>query len=279
MNHNLIKQFFAPRDKNLHKKTCGTITTIGGNIGYRGALTMCSEAALRMGAGMVYALGHESQQPFFNINQPELICPLIKNAKDIKKYLINSDIIIIGPGLGRDEWAENIWHAFVNFLPDYNGIVIIDADGLYFLAQNNLPKKQAQIVLTPHAGEAKLLGIEHQNLAEKYNAICVLKGPNSQVISPNNQTYTNTTGNPGMATAGMGDVLSGMIAGLCTPPTTDNLFETVSSAVFLHGFLADQLVEKFGERSLCASDIISNIIYLEKLLDQYERQSTPPRKI
>ncbi len=277
MNHNLIKKFFAPRDKNLHKKTCGTITTIGGNIGYRGALTMCSEAALRMGAGMVYVLGHESQQPFFNINQPELICPLIKNSKDIVQYLTTSDVIIIGPGLGRDKWAQNIWQEFINFLPSYSGIVIIDADGLYFLAQNNLPKTPAQIVLTPHAGEAKLLG-EHENLAEKYHAICVLKGPNSKVISFDDQTYTNITGNPGMATAGMGDVLSGIIAGLCTPPTLDNLFDTVSSAVFLHGFLADKLVEKFGERFLCASDIIYEIVYLEKLLDVYEQQRNP-RKI
>ena len=253
-----------------HKGSMGLLLAIGGNIGMPGAIRLSSEAALRSGASLLAVSCHERNQALVFNARPELML-----APSSVRVLVNSTILtkakmlILGPGLGRDEWAKQMFDlVFLQKKP-----CVIDADALYFLSKTNA--RSSQWVLTPHPKEASLLlnctvtEIEAnrfnavQKIAQKYGGICLLKGAGS-LISDGQKIWLNPTGNPGMASGGMGDVLSGIIAALMLQ--MPDAFKAVRLACYIHGAAADRIADKNGQRGMLASDLFAE---LQHLVNEY----------
>lgn len=255
-----------PRKAHQHKGNIGLLVTIGGNAQMPGAIRLASEAALRCGAPLVSVCCHTTSQAMV-INQRYELMLGDTNAAALQKSnkLKDAKGVVIGPGLGRDNWAEAFFEQAILF----EGLKVIDADALNLLAQKyptGTPLKSA--VLTPHPKEAgRLLGksvkdIEADRfeavaaLAKKYHCICVLKGAGT-LVSDGQFTFINQSGNAGMATGGMGDVLSGMIGALMLQ--THDLFEATRLAVYLHGKAGDNIVLAQGSIGLLASDLFPQL--------------------
>jgi NAD(P)H-hydrate epimerase len=193
----------------------------------------------------------------------ELMVHGIENEQDLKALIAKADVLVIGPGLGQSTWAKMLFATASMF----TGPKVIDADGLNILSER--PMQLSNSVLTPHIGEARRLLGESSNLAarfdtvkslhEKYTASIVLKGPGSLIFCDDCLTI-NRSGTPAMASAGMGDVLSGMIAALIAQGMTP--FKAAQLGVYLHG-LAAQMAAKDGEKGLLASDLF---VYIRRLL-------------
>ena len=253
-----IQENTHPRNPVGHKKTFGHVLVIAGSDGKCGAAILSVRAALHSGCGMVTALiPAEAVSPLLASN-PEvmyLTCGTV-DGLDLTQF----DAIAIGPGLGFSEQAKfNLNYV----LTKYNGPVVIDADALSIVASNLHLLKQ-QHILTPHPKEfARLQGTEFvhlnkvnqaQDFCKLYPAILVLKGSDTLVLSQNESIMMNTTGNDGMATAGSGDVLTGIITALCAQGY--NPFHAACIGVFLHGLAADIAIQHKSKASLVASDII-----------------------
>jgi len=187
----------------------------------------------------------------------------------IRERLSWADVLMIGPGLSQNPETQQL---ILKILLEYRGKVLIDADGLNALAIHGISKlrsSRAHIVLTPHIGEFSRLTsipsneVEHlrvnvaRELARRIGATIVLKGVPTVTASQDGSTILNTTGNPGMATAGAGDVLSGIIASLWAQGLSD--VEAAWTGVYIHGLSGDKIANKIGERSLVANDIIEQI--------------------
>lgn len=255
--------------KASHKGILGSVLAIGGNLGMPGAIRLAAEAALRCGAGGVAVCCHlENQTRVFN-GRPELmLAPCQASALAQSKSLTHARVILIGPGLGRDAWAQQLFSLVVL----QQTTCVIDADALHLLADLAEPGSQSVVnanwVLTPHPGEAaSLLGcsvisIEMdrfaavRSIAQKYGGICVLKGAGS-LISDGKSVWINTSGNPGMASAGMGDVLSGTIAAMLLQ--MPNLFDAARLSAYLHGRAADIIAGQSGQRGMLASDLLTQL--------------------
>ncbi len=192
---------------------------------------------------------------------PEALIYGIAEAEDLSPLIAKTTVCIIGPGLGEDQWAQALFkEVIVSQLP-----MIIDASALRLLAQN--PQHDDNWILTPHPGEAaSLLNCStrdiqrdrHQaaiSLQQNYGGNIVLKGVGSLVCTDDGETYLCNAGNPGMASAGMGDVLSGVIAGLLAQGLV--LAEAAKLGVWLHATAADAAAKTLGERGLLASDLMS----------------------
>jgi len=247
------------RHASMHKGSIGLALMIGGNEGMPGAIKLASEGALRSGAALVAVCCHHQNQAMVFNNRPELMLapPQVSSLAD-SSFLDKAKVLLIGPGLGMNDWAYEL---FVCALKQPKPIVV-DADALRILSQK--PTYKEQWVLTPHPGEAASLlntdiaTIEHDRfsavraIAKKYGGICVLKGAGS-LISDGESVWINQTGNSGMASGGMGDVLSGIIAGLILQ--SPSLLDAVRLAVSIHGQAADAIVAQVGQRGLLASDL------------------------
>jgi len=272
----LVKGMMLPRPKDCHKGTCGRVLVIAGSTGLTGAAVMASQAALRAGAGIVSLACAASLNTIFEIKLTEVMTiPVVEAEKgcigiDALNFLLEKvtqyDVVVIGPGLGRHESTMELVREFVR---QTETPLIIDADGLYaFRGQCHLLKDCRHVpVLTPHLGElAALLNISVKELlqdrcniiektAEENNVILVAKSEETTVAYPDGRLYITTVGNPGMATAGSGDVLAGTIAGVycqtrgkCAPLV----------GVYIHGRAGDMAYEKNGN-GLIATDMIGNI--------------------
>ncbi|WP_448249356.1 NAD(P)H-hydrate dehydratase [Thalassotalea agariperforans] len=258
------------RKATSHKGDIGLLLTLGGNTGFPGAIKLASMAALRSGAALVSVASHYDSRLLVHSQTPELMIAgheLSELAQN--DYLSKAKQILIGPGLGLDTWAKSIF----NYALSLNKPLVVDADALTLLSQS--PSYRDNWVLTPHPGEAaRLLGctiaeIEQDRflaiakITEKYGGICVLKGAGT-LISDGKYCWINTSGNPSMASGGMGDVLSGIIAALLMQ--MNDKLDAVRLAVFLHGYIADNIVKQQGEIGLLASDIVSHIpTFINKL--------------
>lgn len=260
----------AKRPPISHKGDIGLLLAIGGNIGMPGAIRLSGEAALRSGASLLAISCHEGNQALVFNGRPEIML-----ASSSIKTLANSTILnkarvlIIGPGLGRDDWAEQMFDlALLQGKP-----CVIDADALHFLSERNVYNNLW--VLTPHPKEASRLlnctvaEIEAdrfgavKKIAKKYGGICLLKGAGS-LISNGHQTWVNSTGNVGMASGGMGDVLSGIIGALLLQ--MPDAFKAVRLACYIHGAAADRIADKNGQRGMLASDLFAE---LQHLVNEY----------
>jgi hydroxyethylthiazole kinase-like uncharacterized protein yjeF len=260
----LLQESFPARPRNAHKGDFGHVLVIGGNHSMGGAVRLAAEAAARVGAALVTVATRPAHVPALLAARPELMCHGIDSPAEIQPLLARATVILLGPGLGRDGWAEEIYSCVMeNPLPK-----VIDADGLNILSSKNTPP-QDNWILTPHPGEAgRLLGcptatvqadrsLAAVQLQQRYGGVVVLKGMGS-IVQGNNAPYICTAGNPGMATGGMGDVLGGVIAGLLAQGLT--LEKAASVGTLVHALAADQAALE-GERGLLAMDLMP---YLRK---------------
>lgn len=265
VNHSsrLLTQPFLPRrHRCIHKGNNGHVLVVGGEIGFSGAIRLTAEAALRSGAGLVSVATRISHSGYINMMRPELMCHGIEDPNDLTPLINKASTIVIGPGLGQSPWAKNLFKHVV----DSNKALIIDADALNLLAKQPIYRKNW--ILTPHPGEAsRLLNCSTDKIADnrffatsqlqkQYGGIAILKGAGT-LISDGNKMSISTTGNPGMASGGMGDVLAGMIAALAAQKLS--LALASMTAVYLHGEAADLSARKKGEIGLLASDLMPHI--------------------
>lgn len=272
-----VQKVFS-RKPDTHKGDYGRVFVLAGSRGMTGAACMCSTAALRAGAGVV-TLG--IPESLHGIVASMMTCvmthPLPEThvktlselgRQDILDFSQQFDVVAIGPGLSRYPETKKLvlW-----LLQALDRPIVLDADGINALADNpkSMDQIKRQIVLTPHPGEmARLMGkttqevqsnrmeISRKFVENRKNATLVLKGHRTIVINEE-KFYINETGNPGMATAGAGDVLTGMIAALLGQQYAP--FEAAQTAVYLHGLAGDIAAQEKGEISLIATDILDNL--------------------
>ena len=261
-----------------NKGSFGTVLVIAGARGFAGAAAMAARAALKVGAGLVRLAAPsgimdalESQLlEVVKVTLPQTTAETIsKKACDtLLPYLDRTDVVVIGPGLTTNPETA----AFVSsFIPHVSVALIVDADAINIIAQNKkiLKKIRAPFALTPHPGElSRLTGrspqqinLERidlaQELARHYGGVLVLKGAPTVIASPEGDVYVNPTGNSGLATAGSGDVLVGMMSGLCAQAVP--LMTASTAAVFLHGLCAELAMDESNEYSLTAGDLVDFI--------------------
>ena len=278
-NAEMFKSYSAllpKRKKNINKGDCGKVFIVAGSLGMVGAACLCANSAIRCGSGLVTLGTPACVQPTAAAKLTEVMtlpleCEngLLSNAAidEIENRLCSCDVCAVGPGLGQSTDIKNIVAKILrNTTP-----CVIDADALNVISAdvNILKTKNCEAVITPHPGEmSRLTGLPIEeieknrkevaiNFANEYNVTVVLKGHETVIASPSGEVHTNTTGNPGMASGGMGDVLTGVIAsflgqGLCT-------FEAAVLSVFLHGLAGDIAAESVGEHGLIASDVIESL--------------------
>ncbi len=249
----------SARQRTAHKGHFGHVLLIGGDCGFSGAILLAAEAALRTGAGLVSVATRRRHSAYLTVGRPELMCHAVENEDELKPLLAKATVVVIGPGLGQSNWAKMLFNQVVQEKKP----LVCDADALNILAET--PHFCAHWVLTPHPGEAgRLLGCETaqinqdrfqaaQQIQHTYGGITVLKGAGT-LIRNTEETHISTTGNPGMATGGMGDVLAGMIGGIMAQKFAP--YQAVCIAVYLHGQAADKAAKQGGERGLLAQDLM-----------------------
>lgn len=256
------------RPRYAHKGHFGHVLVVGGDCGYSGAPRMAAEAAARVGAGLISIATRKSHADSLNLTRPELMCHGVETTEDLRIPLERATVVAIGPGLGRSEWAK----ALLGTVLDTDLPVVADADALNLLAES--PRKRDNWTITPHPGEAaRLLDSSSadiqkdrfsavRNLQAKFGGVAVLKGSGSLVCGPDGLPYVCTAGNPGMASGGMGDVLTGVIAGLLAQRLDP--FEAAALGVQLHAAAGDEAA-KAGERGLLACDLMDPLRRLVNL--------------
>jgi len=259
-----LAQALPPRAREAHKGTHGRVLIIGGAAGMPGALRLSGEAALRSGAGLVTVAGLPANLIPVTATRPELIYLPAGEGADLGEAMDGARVVAIGPGLGRDAWARHLWTQVLR----REEPVVVDADALNLLAEQ--PRKlPSSWILTPHPGEAgRLLGRDTaavqsdrlgavRELQKRYGAVVVLKGAGTLVASAGAASVALCErGNPGMATAGMGDVLTGVITALRSQ--IDDSARAARVGVLVHALAGDSAA-KAGQRGLIASDVIGEL--------------------
>jgi ADP-dependent NAD(P)H-hydrate dehydratase / NAD(P)H-hydrate epimerase len=247
------------RDRCSHKGDYGHVLIVGGDRGYSGAARLAGEAALRVGAGLVSVATRAEHAGLMNLSRPELMCHGVNTADQLAVLLEKASVVVVGLGLGQSNWAKELFSTALNSQKK----MVIDADGLNLLARS--PVVNPDWILTPHPGEAaRLLNCSTAeiqrdrfssvlSLQAKYGGIVILKGSGT-LIASGDEIAVSTTGNPGMASGGMGDVLAGVIAGLLAQGLS--LKNAAQQGVYNHGLAADLAAENDGERGLLASDLM-----------------------
>lgn len=261
----VVKKPLPRRDRCAHKGSCGHVLIVGGDLSYSGAARMAGEAALRVGAGLVSIATRPEHSGLMNLGRPELMCHGVETVEQLSALLPKASVVVVGPGLGQSAWATALFNAAIAS----GKPMVIDADGLNLLAKS--PTTKSNWVLTPHPGEAaRLLNcatadiqqdrfVAASSIQAKYGGIAIVKGAGT-VIASEQQLAVSNTGNPGMASGGMGDVLAGVIAGLLAQGLS--LQDAAQQGVHNHGLAADLAAAKDGERGLLASDLMP---YLRQL--------------
>jgi NAD(P)H-hydrate epimerase len=272
MKSNLI------RAQNSHKGNYGHAVIVAGSRGMAGAAYLAAKAALRSGVGKVTLATTPELYCIIASSLPECLhLPLLSGDRgeiigsrgvSFEKYLSKVQALAIGPGLGRSSktlgWARTQMRR--SALP-----IVADADALFSLKGhlNILTQRKRPMVITPHDGEGReLFGAEYaatggarmrvaKQMAKQYHCILVRKGPNTLVASPDSKLFVNSSGNAGMASAGMGDVLTGLIAGFLAQGFAEELAAKMS--VWIHGEAGDRAQKKMGSSALIASDVLENI--------------------
>jgi ADP-dependent NAD(P)H-hydrate dehydratase / NAD(P)H-hydrate epimerase len=247
-------------NKNAHKNDFGHVLVLAGSPSMLGAAALTGLAAMRTGAGLV-TCGIPQE---LNLTLQKKLSPIIMTLpfpkgwsfSFLKEHLHKFDVIAIGPGMGKDKRTVQF---ILECITKIDKPMVIDADGLNALATKPdvLLKNKGIKVLTPHAGEMARLKGDPKVFAKKYQSIVLLKGHHTKVISPKGKTYINKTGNSGMATAGSGDVLTGMIAALIGQGI--DAFEAAKLGAYLHGKAGDLVANKKTRAGLVSLDLIDYI--------------------
>lgn len=259
-----------PRDPNVHKHALGHLVVVGGDERMGGAPLMAAEAALRCGAGMVSVLTRAAHRPAMLTRCPELMVADANAAGQRQALLEQASALVVGPGLGAERWGERLLAEALS----RNVPTLLDADGLNGLARLGL-RPRGPLVITPHPGEAaRLLGVSGADvqadrparaleLADRFDAVAVLKGAGTLMAAarpsePAALLGLCAHGNPGMASAGMGDVLSGIVGALLAQGQAPALAAVAGTC--LHGWAGDRAAQRFGPRSLLATDLIDAMV-------------------
>jgi len=264
LDADILGRAITPRPRNFHKGQAGSVGVLGGAAGMVGAAVIAGRAALKCGAGRVYVGLLTPRPPYVDDVQPELM--LRKPAALLEKELV--DVLVVGPGMGKADSARRLLAAALAAPVT----IILDADALNLIAASralatSLAKRKAATILTPHPAEAaRLLGVTTgkaqadrvaaaRTIAKRYRCIAVLKGNGSVIAEPGGKFWINPSGNPGMASAGMGDALAGIVAALCAQGAEP--LQALLAGTYVHGAAADALVAAgSGPRGITASEVI-----------------------
>ena len=255
----------GPRRRAAYKGDFGHVLLIGGAPGMSGAVRLAGEAALRTGAGLVTVATHPDHAPLVNLTRPELMASAVDDPEALDQLIERADAIAIGPGLGRGSWGRRLWDRVKGLRKP----LVVDADALNLLAEE--PESGPDWVLTPHPGEAaRLLGCTAaeveldrfgavREIQRRYGGVVVLKGAGTLVQGDSDRPpAVCTDGNPGMATAGSGDVLTGVVAALRAQKTGFGAEAAACLGVCLHAAAGDRAA-RGGERGMLAGDILENL--------------------
>ena len=263
-----VKNIIERRNREIHKGSCGRILIAAGSVGMAGSAVLAARGALRSGAGLVQLSVPQEIFPIVQTGVLEATC-LTDSLDNIDLSRYNA--AAAGPGLGDSR--ESVEKVRI-LLDSFDGPLVLDADGLNIAASEDffdlMRARGGRLIITPHMGEARRLMAKDfsekmtrrelaEALAEKTGAVTVLKGAGTVVAAGGRKTYTNTTGNPGMATAGSGDVLTGIITSLCGRRHSDGRpiepLEAALAGVYIHGLAGDLGAEEKGEYGLIDGDI------------------------
>lgn len=257
-------QALPRRPRQSNKGQYGHVLAIGGDHGTGGAVLMCASAALRVGAGLVSVATRAENIVALHAARPELMPRAADGPQSLEQPLEKASVLAVGPGLGQGSWGHALWLTAL----DAGKPMVLDADGLNMLAK--YPRRfTAATILTPHPGEAgRLLGCDTRDIqadrfaaaaaiAGKYQAVVVLKGTGSIVAAPDGRLQVCPWGNPGMASGGMGDILTGVIAGLLGQHP-DDPFAAACLGTSVHARAGD-LAAAGGEIGLAATDLLDTL--------------------
>jgi hydroxyethylthiazole kinase-like uncharacterized protein yjeF len=293
VDEEFVVPLFGRRKRDTHKGSYGHLLVISGSLGKTGAAVMAGRAALKMGAGLVTVATASSCLPLVARSTPELMTEPLAETKE-KTIAVEAvgravelcrgkDGLVLGPGLSTHPSTAR----FVGeLLAKVKLPLVLDADGLNILAENQtlMQKLPRPAILTPHPGEfGRFLGMNAAavlekrlelvpEFAKKHNVVLVLKGYRTLVAAPDGRTYINSTGNPGLATGGSGDVLSGMLGGQLVQEK--DALRAALSAVYAHGLAGDRAAERLSQKSLTATDIIRT---LPAALQELEEKAAGPK--
>ncbi len=264
-----LSALLSCRPRHAHKGLYGHVLVVGGDHGMAGAVVMAAQAAGRVGAGLVSCATRPEHVAALVARCPEVMAHGVGSRSDLQPLLERATAIVIGPGLGRRAWGEQLLQAVYDYA-SANGVqLVVDADALNLLAERRVVAEPhyAQWVLTPHPGEAsRLLSVDTESiqrdrfaavtsLQQRYGGAAVLKGVGTLVATAD-RIGVASYGNPGMASGGMGDVLSGVLGGLLAQGLS--IAEAAQFGVCLHGRAAD-LAAADGERGLLATDLLPHL--------------------
>lgn len=253
---------FEKRKKASHKGLFGHALVIGGNVGMSGAARLACEAALKTGVGLLSLATHSFHAAMVNNTRPEIMSYPVDEGSNIRFLIEKANVIAVGPGLGQTTWSKRLFSDVIHC----DKPLLLDADALNILSKENI--KRDNWILTPHPGEAARLldtTVEEiqkdrfsavEKIASKYGGVVVLKG-NGTLIYSQGETYLCDKGNPGMASGGMGDVLTGIITGLWAQGLS--AFDAAKTGVYIHASAGDAAAKEGGERGLLASDLMPEI--------------------
>lgn len=262
-----LNHYLPRRSRCANKADFGHVVIIGGNYGMPGAVCMAARAALRIGAGRVSVATRPEHVSSIVAQQAEIMCHGVSAFQDIYSLVKRASVMVIGPGLGCDQWAQALFNETIKqSIP-----LIIDADGLNLLAKSTM--RSQQWLLTPHPGEAaRLLDCDTitiqkdrisavKNIQSKYGGVCVLKGAGTLIASEETLDVCPIA-NPAMASAGMGDILSGVLSGLVAQGLS--LLDAAKIGVDLHARAALRAASQ-GERGVLATDLL---MHLQSLINE-----------
>lgn len=265
-----ITKFLPPRSPDAHKGLFGHVLVVGGDYGMPGAVRIAAETALRCGSGLVSVATRTLHISVVCGGRPEVMCHGIDKIGELDHLIAHATVVVLGPGLGSSAWSKELFEYVLKCpLP-----MIVDGDALTLLSEKPMTKRRW--ILTPHPGEAaRLLHCSTKEVQEdrersvrllqtQYDGVAVLKGAGTLICEGSGRISQCTAGNPGMASAGMGDCLTGVIASLLAQGLS--LADAAKVGVYLHATAGDKAASKQGERGLLALDLIP---YLMQLVNAY----------
>lgn len=278
LEEQVVKSMLSVRPPDFHKGDAGRVYIVGGSPGMTGAPCLAGVAALRMGAGLITVATPASLRPIVEAKQMEVMCAGVPDGgggyftpemiPSLLETIAKADVVVVGPGLGMTEAMPRF---LKDLLPKIKVPFLLDADALNALSGqvNTLQSAVAPCIITPHPGEMSRLTRESieaieasridsaRHMAEEEGVTVILKGARTIVATPKGDIFINTSGNPYMASGGMGDALTGMIAALASQGLSPT--DAACAGVFLHGLSADLLVREHPMTPVTAMDVIGNI--------------------
>lgn len=267
----ILRAILPPRPAESHKGNYGTVLTVAGSVGFTGAAYLASEAAVRGGAGLVFLAVPKTVYPILALKTTSAMAFPVEDDEDgriissalqkINQKLSRANALVLGCGLGQ---SEEVRKTVFSLVAGAEVPLVLDADGINAFAENRDKLKGKDLILTPHEGELARLGFTRHSgesradaalrAARQFGAVTVFKGTGTAVAAPDGRLYVNTTGNPGMARGGSGDILAGL-TGAFIAQGADS-FSAASAAVYVHGLAGDMARDEIGEVGMDSADIL-----------------------